>query len=163
MCFPAVVADANFQGLSSCLLCARVQKKEREWDILPPACWDETVGKTKSLFAHQKVYRKCDLVKPSFLLKLPCNLQNFSCHLYSKACFGCSCCWDVLAIFWLIDKVVLRIWSKPLCCCRDGGVFFSWPLHNLISSLGGLWEILFSWLLSFWKAAGVFSVSNSLR
>lgn len=97
MCFPAVVSDENSQGLTPYLFCARGQKKGREWDILPPACWDETFERGKTSFTCQKGCSKCDLVKSSLLPKTPIqpaklNMPSvFQTLLWMLLLQGCPC------------------------------------------------------------------------
>lgn len=157
-----MVSSANSQGLNSCLCCARGQEKEREWDVLPPACWDETLKIGKTSFTCHKGCSKCDLVKSSLLPKTLIHLQNLTCHLYSKPYLDAPAAGMSLLFSGWYTRWSSEYNQGHSAVAMMGAVFFSWLLRNFISSFCGLGEIIFSWLLSFWKAAGVFSVCNSL-
>lgn len=155
MCFPAEVSDANYERMSSCLFCAR-DSNRGGGGTLPPACWDEALGSP-----HVRAWKAgalCDKVKSSLLPKIPIHPAKLNVLSVFQSLLRCSCCRDGNSAGcytrwpWGRDQGRSAGAAMGLCFAADF-------LFNFFSF--GLRGILFSWLSSFWKAAGVFSVSNS--
>lgn len=148
MCFPAVVSDANCESLSSCLFCARDRYRGGGWNTASCMC----------CVLARKAGALCDKVKSSLLPKTAIYPAKLNVLFVFQSLLRCSCCRNGCSAGCYTRWPWGRDQGRPpgaamgLCFAADF-------LFNFFSS--GLRGILFSWLSSFWKAAGVFSVSNS--